>query len=270
MSYCQLGDASALRVESQRRHGSPALMPRGTGAGIHRPDFDRRDQGQSAERGPVKRIPATATAAPAREALGLELARSDVARYVQRLHAVLLVCAGYSCTEVASVLNRSPRTVERWVEAYESEGIEPLRQHHAGGRPPSQASSQLLQIGVDIELPPSEFGYRHARWSGKLLALHLEKQYHQHVSIRQCQRWLAGHSQSDALVAEPTTGSDARPSLAHPARAVLAAFSAQIRDLAQTLPATNAPAALVPTTQAEEPSPQRVDSDQPPLAQGSI
>ena len=143
---------------------------------------------------------------PLREALAQALRHSDAARFLQRLHAVLLVCAGQSCTEVAHWLDHSPRTIERWARAYESGGVQQLRVTHSGGRPGSLRSPQREMLWADIARVPSEFGYRYSRWSGKLLAMHLARQYGLNFSTRQCQRWLS-NGEPKALIAPPAEAS---------------------------------------------------------------
>jgi transposase len=69
--------------------------------------------------------------------LGLqdEIRRSEESRYDHRLHGVLLVAQGITCSEVAQLLGDAPRTVEYWVHGFEEEGLAGLREGERSGRP---------------------------------------------------------------------------------------------------------------------------------------
>ncbi len=105
---------------------------------------------------------------------------------------MLLVSQGRSCYEVAHWFDEDPRTVERWVHAFVVGGADGLVDHHHGGRPGRLTGSQLQQLALELALDPRQAGYPQSRWSGKLLALHLERSYGVSVSVRQCQRMLGG------------------------------------------------------------------------------
>ena len=142
---------------------------------------------------------------PLQDAVAEELRRRESARYLHRLQAVLLVSAGRSCSEVALWFECSPRTIERWSRAYDAGGVGQLRLPHGGGRPASLSSSQKRQLQCEIGQAPAEQGYRQRHWSGKLLSLHLERNYGLVVSQRHCQRMLkcALAALDDATAATP-------------------------------------------------------------------
>lgn len=52
--------------------------------------------------------------------------RAEPNRFQHRLHCVLLVSTGKSCTEVASLFGDSARSVQYWVKRFNDEGIEGL------------------------------------------------------------------------------------------------------------------------------------------------
>lgn len=125
-----------------------------------------------------------------RAALAAALRRSGELRFVHRLHGVLLVSLGRSCYEVAQWFEEDPRTVERWVHAFRVAGADGLLDHHHGGRPGPLTLPQQQQLAQDLATDPGHAGYAQLRWSGKLLALHLERNYGVCLSVRQCQRML--------------------------------------------------------------------------------
>ena len=136
------------------------------------------------------RRPPLPTALPRQTALASELRRSDLAHHLQRLHAVLLVAAGQSTVQVAGWLGLSPRTVERWTQAYELQGVVGLRTHHGGGRPAALSQDQWQQLQAVVRQSPGVSGYGQRRWSGKLLALHLAQHHDLQRRARHCQRLL--------------------------------------------------------------------------------
>jgi transposase len=125
-----------------------------------------------------------------RATLATEVHRSSELRVIHRLHAVLLVSVGCSCYQVADWFGEDPRSVERWIHAYEQQGLDGLRDQHRAGRQSRLMPEQLRQLRVELGVDPDQAGYAQARWSGKLLAQHLERHYGLELSQRQCQRLL--------------------------------------------------------------------------------
>ena len=115
---------------------------------------------------------------------------SSEARRIHRLHAVLLVSLGSSCYQVAHWFDEDPRTVERWVHAFEQHGADGLLEHARSGRTGRLTAQQTTQLAAETSADPAALGYAFARWSGKLLAQHLERRYGVQLSQRQCQRLL--------------------------------------------------------------------------------
>jgi len=125
-----------------------------------------------------------------REVIQAALKTSCEPHFLHRLHCMLLIAEGQSCYEVARWFGEHPRTIERWVHALDLNGIEGLREHHAGGRPATLAGEQAQRFALDLQKPPNVSGYSKREWSGKLLAQHLAVNYGIKLSVRQCQRML--------------------------------------------------------------------------------
>lgn len=81
-----------------------------------------------------------------RELIHASVKTSCEPRFLHRLHCLLLIAEGRSCYEVARWFGEDPRTIERWVHALDWYGIEGLREHHAGGRPPSWLTSNCSTL----------------------------------------------------------------------------------------------------------------------------
>ncbi len=119
-----------------------------------------------------------------------EISRTHEARFLHRLHCVLLVARGYSCYQVARWFGEHPCNVERWVRHVEEFGPYGLRDEQKTGRPPRVRDDQRQQLQREIRQSPSELGYERSHWDGKLLQAHLAHRYGIELSIRQCQRLL--------------------------------------------------------------------------------
>jgi transposase len=125
-----------------------------------------------------------------RAAMSCAARRSGEARFVHRLHAVLLVSLGRSCYEVARWFGESPRTVERWVHAYEQRGDGGLHELQRAGRPARLTPQQASQLALDLARGPRACGFAQSSWSGKLVLRHLQSRYSVRLSLRHCQRLL--------------------------------------------------------------------------------
>jgi len=117
-----------------------------------------------------------------------EIFRSEESRYDHRLHGVLLVCNGMTCSAVAELFGQSRRTVQYWVRRFEESGFSGLRDSFRPGRPPTMTEAIRQAIGIDLRQSPFEFGYSQGLWDGKLLSHHLRERYKVNIGPRQCQR----------------------------------------------------------------------------------
>jgi transposase len=117
-----------------------------------------------------------------------EIERSEEARYGHRLHGVLLVSSGYSCTEVGRLFSQSATTVQRWVRRFEQHGLDGLREGERAGRPRVLDESQWSGVGEDLRKTPRDFGFEAGVWDGPVLSEHLRKRYGVKLGVRQCQR----------------------------------------------------------------------------------
>lgn len=123
-----------------------------------------------------------------RELIHASVRTSRESHFLHRLHCVLLVAENRSCYEIARWFNVNPRTIQRWVRAFDNHGVEGLRQHRLGGRRAKLIHEQMRCLLQDLQKPPCIFGYSKPEWSGKLLAQHVERYYRIELSARQCQR----------------------------------------------------------------------------------
>jgi len=118
----------------------------------------------------------------------LEIERSEDSRYDHRLHGVLLVAQGLTCSEVARLLGHTSKTIENWVNRFNSDGFNALRDEKRSGRPSKLSLELVDKINNDIRIDPQNLGYNQNLWDGKLLSHHIKMKYGISLSVRQCQR----------------------------------------------------------------------------------
>lgn len=123
-----------------------------------------------------------------RIAIQQEIGRSEEARYDHRLHGLLLVCNGHSCTQVAQMFGEERRTVQRWVKRFDTHGFEGLREGERAGRPSRMDAKQWDKVGRDLRSSPREFGFAQTMWDGAVVREHLRRHYKVKLGVRQCQR----------------------------------------------------------------------------------
>src|SRR3972149_880119 len=122
--------------------------------------------------------------------LGLqdEIRRSDESRYDHRLHAVLLVAQGMKCPEVAGLLGDASRTVEYWINRFETSGLAGLVDGERSGRPGRLTAEQMSVIDSALRKEPREVGLTGTLWDGKTLSAFARSRFGVTLGVRQCQR----------------------------------------------------------------------------------
>lgn len=126
-----------------------------------------------------------------RAMISAALAGSESACLMHRLDCVLLVFEGRSLREVADWFGVGKRSVQRWVHAVYERGLDGLRDHRKGGRPSKLTCEREQAVRRDLQVTPGVCGYPGLQWTGKRLAMHLDKRYAVEVSVRTCQRMIA-------------------------------------------------------------------------------
>ena len=123
-----------------------------------------------------------------RIALQNEILRCEESRYDHRLHGVLLVASGKTCSEVADLFGQSRRTIQYWVNNFEEKGFAGLHDEQRSGRPRMLTDAMIDKIDKNIRRSPRDIGYNQNLWDGKLLSHHIKKKFGLNIGVRQCQR----------------------------------------------------------------------------------
>jgi transposase len=86
-------------------------------------------------------------------------------RLHHRCQAILMAARGRRHSHIAEDLSVSPRTVQRWLNAYQAGGLEGLHIRWAPGRTPSIPDDLAPEIIDWIKKGPSGCGLDRANWT---------------------------------------------------------------------------------------------------------
>lgn len=124
------------------------------------------------------------------ETIRKEFRRSEEARYIHRLHGVLLVLLGLSTVKAGKLLGDPQRTVAYWVTQFKTHGLRGLKDAKKSGRPEVLTSTQKKSLLRSLTKSPIQSGLKGDTWTGALLASLLKKRYGITLSARHCHRLL--------------------------------------------------------------------------------
>lgn len=113
-----------------------------------------------------------------------EFNRSDEARYIHRLHGVLLVLNGLSSVKAAEILGEPQRTVAEWVKRFREGGLGALGITETRGRPKILNEDEELALRKAITRSPEKSGFIAKRWTGDLVSQFLKKQFGVEMTVR--------------------------------------------------------------------------------------
>jgi len=97
-------------------------------------------------------------------------------REYRRASAILEKANGLTYKAIADKHDVDVKTVQRWVEAYDTHGVDGLRDKPHPGKPSGYTEAQRRRI-VELALKsPRLFGYLKNGWSVRLLSRHLTRE----------------------------------------------------------------------------------------------
>jgi transposase len=94
-------------------------------------------------------------------------------RLRDRCQAILMADRGRSHHHIAADLAISTRTLQRWLNAYQAQGLDGLTIQWAPGRPPFIPETLVPEILTWIKQGPAGCGLDRANWTAAELATHL-------------------------------------------------------------------------------------------------
>jgi transposase len=122
------------------------------------------------------------------EIIRKEFRRSEEARYIHRLHGVLLVLLGLSTVKAGKLLGDPQRTVAHWVGQWKTHGLDGLKDAEKPGRPSALNAKQWQALAGALNKSPKEYGFESETWTGAIVSSLLRKRYGLALSPRQCFR----------------------------------------------------------------------------------
>ena len=107
-----------------------------------------------------------------------------------RIAAILLILEGQRPGWTADVLGLSRMSLNRWIRAANTHGVEALRNKQKPGRPSRLTPKIAQQVEKHLELSPQAFGLNRSRWDGPTLVEHLKREFGIKLQVRQAQNWM--------------------------------------------------------------------------------
>ncbi|MES3030921.1 MAG: helix-turn-helix domain-containing protein [Patescibacteria group bacterium] len=107
-------------------------------------------------------------------------------RVLHRLHSVVLVLKGFSCSDAARLYGNSERIVAYWLKRFEEHGINGLREGARSGRPSTLTPKQLRAVQSFVRAAQS----KNEDATGPSLAAFLKSTFKVSLTKRQCRRIL--------------------------------------------------------------------------------
>jgi transposase len=114
-------------------------------------------------------------------------------KFRDRLQIIRLAHRGRPHQDIAADLGTTPRTVQRWLNAYSERGIHGLKPRRAQGRVPAIPASMAEEIRRWVIGGPAGQGLDRANWTHAELADHLMKVYGIRASRSAMQRFCRQH-----------------------------------------------------------------------------
>ena len=106
----------------------------------------------------------------------------------ERLLMIIHTKESRTSREIGNALKKSFKTVTIWINRFNEEGIESLKNKPKSGKPPRMEKEQFKTLESDLGKSPKEFGYKQTFWNTKLIRIHILQHYITSYSDRHVQR----------------------------------------------------------------------------------
>jgi len=124
------------------------------------------------------------------ESIRKEFRRSAEARYMHRLHGVLLVLNGLSTVAAGKLMGDPQRTVAAWVNEFQRHGLRGLCDKEKSGRPAALDTAQMKSLKLALRKAPGHEGLESDTWTGALVSAFLKKSFGVNLTVRHSRRLL--------------------------------------------------------------------------------
>jgi transposase len=108
-----------------------------------------------------------------------------------RAHILLLLADGHAWSQIASMLFTSPRTIGRWRQRFEQDGIDAVFGSKRGRPAVLVVWWVAIVVRWVVQKTPRDFGFLRSRWSCGTLVLLLWEEHHINISAETVRRSLA-------------------------------------------------------------------------------
>lgn len=105
----------------------------------------------------------------------------------ERYQALYLMHELHSCTKVSDIIKKSKITIRKWINMFNSNGLEGIVPQSPPGRPSRLSSEQKIHLKNDVLRHPRELGYEFSNWEGKSVSEHIKNKFGIILKVRQCQ-----------------------------------------------------------------------------------
>jgi transposase len=103
-----------------------------------------------------------------------------------RLYAVYQVSLGKPSRQLEELYNTSFKQILNWVDRFEKEGVDGLKDKSGRGRKAGLSIEELAELKeIILDKSPTDFGYNSETWSGPLVLEVIKKQYKIEYKIAQ-------------------------------------------------------------------------------------
>jgi transposase len=103
-----------------------------------------------------------------------------------RLYAVYQVSLGKPSRQLEELYNTSFKQILNWVDRFEKEGVDGLKDKSGRGRKAGLSIEELAELKeIILDKSPTDFGYNSGTWSGPLVLEVIKKQYKIEYKIAQ-------------------------------------------------------------------------------------